>query len=487
MRVMGTYGVKGIVTVPNGTKSRRTLAEISYCGLVQNGVTGLQNSQNKLDVIEAAVPCPASRRFLGDSTGAADHRNTEHAKVANDMKVRILTHLFSQGGDAVQRQTGSTLLTARKRAVTLWPSLASRLPSEKKVRMLDAARQREQERLREKPINDYDDLVHGRYDEHQGVSRGSSVVSRKLLQSNVSLGRACTDHSQCDQTAVDEYLPKGSGANKGAFCIASGTCDTCSACQYDAIDSYNQQCPQTECPGSGLFPECIDAKKLTEDWVCPDKHIFEIWKHFDKGDTITVAPSASTKMKYVTPFNRLVGPIMVSQQRRTLEDCTAIVNPSVLKFSEETGCQRPLTRDPTPFGMDPFFISAASIYDGKVDPERYYRGSERINKTTVVRDIDGNEVNLTEASTPIGFFSHQYDGVTGQRKPAAGISKTDMDSFIAYFDGRISADQAQKMLTYMQEGGFIDAQTKQVRCACFVCFDHVKQGIFKKVLHTELQ
>ena len=37
-----------------------------------------------------------------------------------------------------------------------------------------------------------------------------------------------------------------------------------------------------------------------------------------------------------------------------------------------------------------------------------------------------------------------------------------MDAFKLYFDGILTLDQANSMLTYMQDGGFIDGSTSSI-------------------------
>ena len=63
---------------------------------------------------------------------------------------------------------------------------------------------------------------------------------------------------------------------------------------------------------------------------------------------------------------------------------------------------------------------------------------------------------------PYGFYPHQYDGNTHKRKDRSLISAGDVDAFKLYFDGILTLDQANSMLTYMQDGGFIDGSTSSI-------------------------
>jgi hypothetical protein len=49
----------------NGTKGRSVLATVPYCGLVNNGVTGLRNPENKKQILASAMTCPSTRRGYG--------------------------------------------------------------------------------------------------------------------------------------------------------------------------------------------------------------------------------------------------------------------------------------------------------------------------------------------------------------------------------------------------------------------------------------
>ena len=101
----------------------------------------------------------------------------------------------------------------------------------------------------------------------------------------------------------------------------------------------DKQCPQDRCPNSGGFPACIDGTKLLETHLasCKAKHAFEIWKYGKREDgPPRIKPDFKPKARMVTPNNRLVGAVVVSQRRMALEACnpmeSATVNTRSNKF-----------------------------------------------------------------------------------------------------------------------------------------------------------
>ena len=60
--------------------------------------------------------------------------------------------------------------------------------------------------------------------------------------------------------------------------------------------------------------------------------------------------------------------------------------------------------DTEPYGEDPVLASTSSIYFGKLEPERFYHASERINKTIIISETETE----TTLSTPRGFWPHSY-------------------------------------------------------------------------------
>ena len=166
----------------------------------------------------------------------------------------------------------------------------------------------------------------------------------------------------------------------------------------------------------------------------------------------------------ITPNNRLVGAIAVSQKRMGLIECPFVANAHIKKFAG-TG-KRCITEHQiaAPFGYDPSFMPFSTIYNGKIRAGTFYNDSE-------IRD-----------GFPYGFYPHEYsvevfdpneDGIVSPTESQAsrGLSilkpsNLTMDKqkrdFKLFFDERLTFRQASKMLTFAQNGSFIDRSTKDV-------------------------
>jgi len=145
---------------------------------------------------------------------------------------------------------------------------------------------------------------------------------------------------------------------------------------------------------------------------------------------------------------------------------------------------------------DPVFSSSSSIYNGKIVPQTRYAAHERI--------VSGSGGAFADDRTPAGllgtplgcralprhaarrapatgtgglaltgvvrhggsFFPHEYPHENStawdSRKGAALVHNYWEHKFNLYFDTRLTGKQAARMLTYIDEGGYIDAQTRQI-------------------------
>ena len=285
---------------------------------------------------------------------------------------------------------------------------------------------------------------------------------RKLLALSGNMG-PCSIHLDCDQSEIDFVT-----GNRGQFCNKGGLCDTCSFCNWDSDDAIDGACPLDLCPGGGLQPKCIDARSLVPNInspkQCKDTYDFEIWNYNPKGSVVQVSDPPQEIVRWVTPFNRLVGPITVSTEKVKKGGCTAVQNRYVQNFTLGQCIVQEIHGQP--YGMDPTYVATSSVYNGKLDVERYYSPHERYNRSMVRLVQTGNTAAykvVEEATTPIGFFPHQYDTVKRAEKPASEVLEKDRDQFKAYFDGMASAEQANAQLQYLRDGGFIDGETYRVR------------------------
>lgn len=220
---------------------------------------------------------------------------------------------------------------------------------------------------------------------------------------------------------------------------------------------------------------------------CNSSYKFEIWKHGFKDYNVDIKPSFTTTVRSITPNNRLVGAVVLSQKRVAYGRCsqenslfkTARLNKHVNAYAgaELNKCHLAAQTSDLPFGYDPAFIRASSMYNGKLRAQTLYKGSEfatselpyaffphKYNADAIDRDRDG-VVNQTEASASASSYAHSYVS-NGKVLPAKAPEQTcdaSADDFLLFFDERLTQTQALKMLTFAKDGKFIDAQTEEVK------------------------
>ena len=108
-----------------------------------------------------------------------------------------------------------------------------------------------------------------------------------------------------------------------------GVCQPCNLCRVDSEDAWNASgvglgvCPQDRCPGSGGLQECVSAKKLLSSLRCVSSYDFEVWTHHPKGSKLSVMPETIEQKPalFVTPNNRLVGAVVLTQERVSRSTC----------------------------------------------------------------------------------------------------------------------------------------------------------------------
>ena len=252
----------------------------------------------------------------------------------------------------------------------------------------------------------------------------------------------CTTHSDC------------AAAYQAPYCTIAGSCAPCGFCQVDADDSVDQVCPQDVCPGSGHWPRCISGIALSDPITpssCPVQVPFSVWAFHEVNSFVDVMPTPSNKVRFVTPSNLLIGSIVVTQRRGKLQACTNHGKSSVKTFFNSSLC-RTTTLDGTPYGLDPSFLPSSSIYNGKLEIVNFYSETEIIASSTST--VAG--VNVTTRPTALGFFPQSH----GLNKSLVRAGEENI--FRLFFDGRITTNQANSMVTYMIDGGFIDDQTSEV-------------------------
>eukprot|EP00281_Chroomonas_sp_CCMP1168_P032498 CAMPEP_0206243566 /NCGR_PEP_ID=MMETSP0047_2-20121206/17674_1 /ASSEMBLY_ACC=CAM_ASM_000192 /TAXON_ID=195065 /ORGANISM="Chroomonas mesostigmatica_cf, Strain CCMP1168" /LENGTH=1778 /DNA_ID=CAMNT_0053668691 /DNA_START=6 /DNA_END=5343 /DNA_ORIENTATION=+ len=238
------------------------------------------------------------------------------------------------------------------------------------------------------------------------------------------------------------------------FCSISNDPDLLQAAQVDpsfCSGSYDGSSAAADNPGDGYdVGSCLNATVLLSAFSCKAEYDFELWS-FGPPRDVSVRPSQMTSIqRMLTPFNNLIGSIIVSQYRRSDQLCSIGLNPSVDAAVRVFPCKGG-DGNSAPFGSDPAFLPSSPLYLGKLSVKDFYNASE-LSSTQ-----DGFS---STASKPYAFFPHEWD--SGQGKDPQWTHLGSVGVFKLYFDGRLSSDQAMQRLQYMRDGLFIDTYTRLV-------------------------
>eukprot|EP00960_Hanusia_phi_P035404 751685-Hanusia_phi.AAC.1 len=315
-------------------------------------------------------------------------------------------------------------------------------------------------------INTISSVFRSLADINATLSISSSSITSQLSFSNEFDN--CDTHYDC---------------KSGLFCSKENICLPCASCVVDFSDAYNGFCPQDLCPNSGGYPRCVDASTFLAPLAtsCSDHHAFSVWKYGTMAEgSPQVIPSFTPKVRELTPYNRLVGAVVVTQTRMKRGSCLNNMQGADVKLftaSAGTGINCPLSNqlDSEPFGYDPTFMTFSSNYNGKLRPEVFYGNGERYNTSSTAGAGYGY---------PKGFFPQKYDqnaldtnldgmlspeevaagGTTSYfEKPSKYIDSSEQNTFKLYFDERLTYKQALKMVQFAKDGKYIDSQTKEIK------------------------
>ena len=93
------------------------------------------------------------------------------------------------------------------------------------------------------------------------------------------------------------------------------------------------------------------------------------------GNSVSGDNRACNSPRVLHQRNYLVGPVMITQRRLgKLVTCDKVLDDQFrAKFQ---GVCRGTSLDAQPYGVDPAFVPASSIYDGTLDPQNYYSEEE---------------------------------------------------------------------------------------------------------------
>ena len=297
---------------------------------------------------------------------------------------------------------------------------------------------------------------------------GKSQTWGAKAKLDMSSNHGCFSHEDCEDGMFCSNNPVRNQTFVGWF-----GCDPCWYCYRD-IDAVDGKCPRDRCGDlAGSYPLCLDAVPFLRGFECKSKFQLNMSIVRDDetipSDLSNQSSSSGTEMKektkarFLTPFNRLVGAIMITQERSSTTVTCTVQNQYIQNFSNSgrgTVC-RTDTLDSSPFGVDPAFSISSALYAGDLAPEDFYAKTERS------QGKDGSP------GAPYGFFPENYAGrnlkngsLREVTAPQSASNVTALDSsgnrFKLYFDERIKSAHAQKLLTYMIDGSFLDDRTRKV-------------------------
>jgi hypothetical protein len=280
----------------------------------------------------------------------------------------------------------------------------------------------------------------------------------------------CTSHYDCAEGLFCSFFAlktwdQGNRQIQDQFLGMSYGCDTCNTCFDSEAYAIDGSCPQDKCgPRSGTLPKCWDAQKLLVNLSCSDKYALNLSgvESNNRLKSPTEQPANTLRARFLTPFNRLVGALVVKQKRMKMLDYRSTNESSqegVCNFRNDSFSTYSRTADPSRglicldnegrdaefFGIDPVFAAFSSLYDGKLNPFDFYKKNE-----------------FTSSVNPYGFFPHTYDGQKGANKPLKEVVPEISDDFLLFFDEHVTSVRASKMIAYIRDGNFIDEQTSEI-------------------------
>ena len=192
-------------------------------------------------------------------------------------------------------------------------------------------------------------------------------------------------------------------------------------------------------------------------------------------------PTGVVSQRTVSPFNNLLGAVVFTQTRAARVDCSNGGNAGLSAFTSSRDVQcagsLPDSRNLSSsggFGVDPTFSIASSLFDGKDMATQFYNGQNipdtQYSAQAVYKDPEGVQ-SVNGGFIPYGFFPHWWNTVTRAPKNLSLIFPGDEETYKLYFDVRLQATSVQNLLTYIQDGHFLDDATQSLQvisCLIFV-------------------
>ena len=220
-------------------------------------------------------------------------------------------------------------------------------------------------------------------------------------------------------------------------------------CTVDPVDVSAASLPADRCGGTS---PCFDATRMYQNFKCRSKFSFEVWMYGDNGRAVSVKDTTkSNTQRTLTPFNNLIGSVIITQYKRTSVQCELSSNDAINKLISQYNCQG--GRNTDPFGTDPMFLSFSSLYNGKLNPSDFYNDTEKPFQT-------GESTGVSYSGNPYAFFPHEWG--RGGLKEDKYIHEKDVGKYKIYFDGRLTSKQANDRVNFFKDGHYLSAQTNMI-------------------------
>jgi hypothetical protein len=294
---------------------------------------------------------------------------------------------------------------------------------------------------------------------------------------NQGLYSCSTGATQCTRPPVQECPGACNPNAEDLFCVASKHSNSiCNPeCNYAECNYDGGDCEQVMCDIStvvldgefGLLPDgektgsCFS--KMIGDGRCdaacntPSCNMdggdccerrsgdltlaFNVSVHEAMGSITKLLPDTNLPKKRVLGTrNVVVAGVMLRQKRMIAGDCSS---DSLTASELDVGCLSQTHVSREPYGYDPVFLTASSMYDSYIDERR----------STYYEDRNPNQVR-NDTNQPYGFHQVELNGDSRMRS-VQGV-------FPVVFDINLDQNAAVSRLSYLKEGYYLDGQSKEV-------------------------
>ena len=198
---------------------------------------------------------------------------------------------------------------------------------------------------------------------------------------------------------------------------------------------------------------CFSGGVLAKRFACNGRYPFSIWSYGPPRNVTVLPPLAKFRARTLTPFNNVIGSIILSQYRRKDTNCSSRNQDAIKVLTGQYTCQAP-DRGVNPFGIDPVFQKTSTLYNGKLTISDFYADNERISTGSL------GGTNSTVLSYPFAFFPHQWG--KGGLKPSMYVVPSQIGVYKLFFDTRLTAQQSQLLVQFMRDGMFVSDKTEMI-------------------------